>query len=114
MALDSHRLPQPRDAVSAFAENAGAGGILRPVVRMQPVEDIALVSSGISVGFEGAVAAETEASGRRYADSFVAERERVALQDGLGAMRGFVLVLGLYVVMGALGLGGLMLWHWLM
>jgi hypothetical protein len=51
---------------------------------------------------------------RRYAESFLAERERVALQDGLGAMRGFVVVLGLYGVMAALGLGGLMLWHWLM
>jgi hypothetical protein len=39
--------------------------------------------------------------------------EQFALRDGLGAMRGFVLVLGLYLVMGVMGVGGLMLWHWL-
>jgi hypothetical protein len=35
------------------------------------------------------------------------------LEDGMGAMRGFMLVVGLYIGMGAMGLGGLLLWHWL-
>ena len=50
-----------------------------------------------------------------HAERFAADsdRDREVLQDGLGAMRGFILLVGLYVAMGAIGLTGWMLWRWL-
>ena len=46
-------------------------------------------------------------------DRPVLEDESVLKDDGVGAIRGFVFVLGLYAVMGALGLGGFMIFDWL-
>lgn len=93
----------PGESIGAAVRFVGSG--VEPRVGDVVLRPVGRVASG-EVAFPFAE--------RRYAESFLAERERVALQDGLGAMRGFVVVLGLYGVMAALGLGGLMLWHWLM
>lgn len=37
----------------------------------------------------------------------------VPIHDSTGAIRGLIFVLGFYVVMGCLSLGGFMLWDWL-
>jgi hypothetical protein len=102
-----------------FAEKKPAGVILRPVIRPEVSEaqsgsDFSGSPSQFSgIGSAGSAVADFSFVDRRYSGRVLAGQEQAFLQDGLGAMRGFVLVLGLYVVMGAMGLGGLMLWHWL-
>lgn len=94
--------------------------VARPVEGMRPEEEDALNASrfsggfqGVSGGFQGVGAAGSAMSGRRRTDRLAADQDQVVLADGLGAMRGLAMVVGLYMAMGVMGLGGLMLWHWL-
>lgn len=83
-----------------------------PEVSEEMVGHFSPITEGAATETESTDALYAEGA---YAESFAADadRDRVVLQDGLGAMRGFILLVGLYVAMGALGLTGWMLWHWL-
>lgn len=64
-------------------------------------------------GSAGAAAADFYFPERGRSERVAAERDLLVPQQDLGAMRGFMFVLGLYMVMAAMGLGGLLIWHWL-
>lgn len=120
MAMESHVPGQTGEACQAggmapvFAEKKSAEVVLRPVKRSDASEDVSGSPLQLSeVGSTGAAAADFLWVDRRYSERLGTGREQVLVHDGLGAIRGFVLVLGLYLVMGVMGLGGLMLWHWL-
>lgn len=114
MATGSHSTAHGVDGAPVFAEQKAAEVILRPVVRPETSEGYSGSPSRLSGrGSAGVAAADFCFPERGYSEGFGAGREQVFLQDGLGAMRGLMFMLGLYMVMAVMGLGGLLLWHWL-
>ncbi len=114
MATGSHPPAQSVEAVSVFSEKRAAEVILRPVVRPGARDLLSDPPSRLpGRGSTGEAAADFSFEDGRYAERLVTGRDQVMLEDGMGAMRGFMLVVGLYMGMGAMGLGGLLLWHWL-
>ncbi len=114
MAIGSH-LPGQGDGVSpGIFGKQSANVVLRPMQSVEASEGYSGTPSQLSSGgFVGASAADFSDLEREYAESLAAGRDHFMAHDSLGAMRGFVFVLGLYVAMGVIGLSGLMLWHWL-
>lgn len=109
---------QPHAEMTAGAqlllEKKAAGVMLRPVRKPEFSKELSGSPSQVSDrGSAGAAAADFSFPGHGYPGGVAAGREPVGMQDGLGAMRGFVFVIGMYLVMGAMALTGLMIWHWL-
>lgn len=99
---------------SEFAGKRSANVSLRPSQRVDAsVEFPGMPSELSSDGSSGGAATDFSFLERRSAEWMVGGQDQLFLRDGLGALRGFVLVLSLYLVMGAIALGGLLLWHWL-
>jgi len=114
MAVESQMPGQGGPGSAGFVGTQPANVILRPVLSVDASEEFSGTPSQLSVGGSAGVsAADFSFVERRYAGRSAGVQEGFLPHDGLGAMRGLVLVLGLYLVMGVVGLGGLMLWHWL-
>jgi hypothetical protein len=96
----------------AFAERKIARMILRPVVRPDIAEGTReQLSEGGCGGETGMLLARAFFADRGRSESSAEERERAIRNRGIGAVRGFVLVLCFYMALGAVTLGGMMLWH---
>lgn len=88
--------------------------ILRPVVYPEIGEQMREQPPEISCcGEAGMGLAEAFFADRGRSKRSAEEHEREIRSSGLGAMRGFVLVLCFYMLLGSVALCGLMLWHWL-
>ncbi|MGC8549637.1 MAG: hypothetical protein ACP5M4_08045 [Acidobacteriaceae bacterium] len=114
MAIGSH-LPGQGDGVSpGYSGKPPANAVLRPVGYGNTSEEFSGTPSRLSaIGSVGVSAADFSFSERRPAEWMAGGQDQFLAHDGLGAMRGFALVLGFYVVIGVISLSGLMLWHWL-
>lgn len=107
MATGSRSTGRGGGVLPGLGGKQSANVILHPAQRVDTSEER---SAGDSV--EASVA-ELPDGERRYAEWMGGEHDPLVLNDGLGTLRGFVLVVGLYLVLGAIGLGGLILLHWL-
>ena len=114
MAIGSH-LPGQGDGVSpGFAGKQSANVVSHPVGYGDTSEEFSGTPSRLSAGESAGVsAADFSFLERRHAERMAGGQDQFLAHDGLGAMRGFALVVGFYVVMGVIGISGLMLWHWL-
>lgn len=118
MAAGTHSHTEMTAGAQLLLERHVSGVSLRPLGRSnsspESSEDISgTLSQPSGRGFPGDAAADFYFPDRDLPEGLRAEHERLVPQNDLGAMRGFMFVLGLYMAMAAMGLGGLLIWHWL-
>jgi hypothetical protein len=118
MAAGSHVPANAIDAASILEGPQGVGVTLRPVRRTGMGSETSGSFSGPPSQLSGRGFTENAAAGfslprQDYSKPVPDVHAQTYLEDGLGAMRGLMLIVGLYMVMGVLGVGGLLIWHWM-
>ena len=118
MAAGTHSHTEMTAGAQLLLEKNLSGVKLRPLGRSDSSpgssEDISgTLPQPPGRGSAGAAAADFYFPDRGLPEGKLAEREPIVPLEDLGTIRGFMFVLGLYMVMAAMGLGGLLIWHWL-
>lgn len=113
MASGFHPPGNIGEAAPVTSEQGVAGVILHQVDDLGALDSLSLTSSRPSGGSQGAVAAEFPFAVKGRAEWAKTRAEESPFAGGLGAIRGFVMVMVLYLVLAAVGVGGFLLWHWL-
>ena len=118
MAVGSHVPAHAEDGASVLDGQKDAGVILRPVMRPEMDSETSGSFSGPPSQLSGRGFTENAAAGfslprPHYSKPVPDTHAQIYLEDGLGAMRGLMLIVGLYMVMGVMGVGGLLIWYWM-
>ena len=118
MAAGSHVPANAIDTASILDGQKGVGVILRPVMQSEIGSETSGSFSGPPSQLSGRGFTENAAAGfslprQHYSKPVPDTHAQIYLEDGLGAMRGLMLIVGLYMVMGVMGVGGLLIWYWM-
>lgn len=118
MAMGSHVPANAIDSASILEGQKGAGVILRPMMRPETDSETSGSFSGPPPQFSDRGFTEDAAAGfslprQLYSEPMRDVHAQMYLDDGLGAMRGLMVIVGLYMAMGAMGVGGLLIWYWM-